>query len=296
MALVNANGVEMHVERMPARNGTGTVSGTFAGTAAPPTVVLLHGLVIDSLISYYFTLAPAFAGAGLDVIMYDLRGHGHSERPPSGYLLQDFVEDLDALLDRLEVAGPVHLVGNSYGGTVAFSYAARRPDRVASLSLVESEPPTGAWARKMADSLGSGVVELARESLYPELAEKYSTHVSRRVKSIARLLHSCTLSEEIPASRVMEEAEIRSVRCPVLAVYGSESELAPQEGWLKSLLPHCRTATIPDQEHSILTGATQQVSDLVMAWIRDHTAVPSASSARPAPTATPARSARAEHP
>ncbi|UQA91924.1 alpha/beta fold hydrolase [Streptomyces halobius] len=291
MAVVNANGVNLHVKRMPARNGNGTVSGTFAHAEAPPTVVLLHGMVIDSLASHYLTLAPAFAAAGFDVIMYDMRGHGHSERPPSGYLLQDFVEDLDALLDRLAVAGPVHLVGYSYGGTVAFSYAAHRPDRVASVSLLESEPATEAWARKTAESLHRGVVELARESLYPELAEKYSAHVSRRVKSFARLLHSCTLAEEMPTSRVLAEAEIRSVRCPVLAVYGSESELAPQEPWLTSLLPNCRTAKIPDQEHWILIGATQQVIDLVTAWIREHAAVPSA---RPAPSATPAPSAKAE--
>ncbi|ANP51939.1 pimeloyl-ACP methyl ester carboxylesterase [Streptomyces griseochromogenes] len=262
MAMISANGVELHVERMPARNSP--------GTAAPPTVVFVHGMLIDSLISYYFTLAAVFAAAGLDVIMYDQRGHGRSERPPSGYLLEDSLGDLDALLDGLEVTGPVHLVGYSYGGTVAFGYAALRPDRVASVSMIESEPATEAWSRKMAVNLERAAAGFAEAAGDEALAEEHGPFVTRRVKSASRLLHTTTLARDIPASRVLDEDEIRSVRCPVLAVYGSESELAAREPWLKSLLTDCRTVVVPNQEHWILLGATQVVSDLIMAWILNH--------------------------
>src|ERR1700730_207853 len=110
MVMVDHGDIRLHVQRLAPRDGR----------PATATVVLIHGLLTDSLASYYFTLAPAFAASGLDVVMYDQRGHGRSGRPESGYTLDTNVEDLDALLDRLEVTGPVHLVGNSYGGTVAF--------------------------------------------------------------------------------------------------------------------------------------------------------------------------------
>ncbi|MBH1937604.1 alpha/beta hydrolase [Streptomyces sp. AV19] len=270
MAMIDANGLAVHVERMPART---------TGTAPPPTVVLIHGMLIDSLVSYYFTLAPRFAAAGLDVVMYDLRGQGHSERPPDGYRLEDHLDDLEALLDRLDPPGPVHLVGNSYGGTIAFGHAARHPGRVASVSMIESEPATAAWSRKMADNLARGAEELARDGLFEELTGKYGRLVTRRVRSAARLLHSTTTALDVPASRVLDEDAIRAVGSPVLALYGAESELAAQEGWLRSLLPNCRTVVVPDQEHWVLVGATDLAGDLILEWIRAHTPVPAAGEA-----------------
>src|SRR4029079_11976444 len=103
MAMIDAGGIRLHVPR----------TGPGGGRAPTATVVLVHGLLTDSLASYYFTVAPAFAAAGLHVVMYDLRGHGRSARPAEGYTLDHNVDDLEALLDRLGVTGPVHLVGNS---------------------------------------------------------------------------------------------------------------------------------------------------------------------------------------
>ena len=119
MAIVDTGDIRLHVQRMGPREGRDPVA----------TVVLVHGLLTDSLASYYFTVAPAFAASGLDVVMYDLRGHGRSGRPAGGYTLDHNIDDLEALLGRLSITGPVHLVGNSYGGTIAFGYAARHPER-----------------------------------------------------------------------------------------------------------------------------------------------------------------------
>src|SRR5205085_7975479 len=104
MADVVARGVRFHVQR---------IAGQEPGPR--PIVVFLHGLVMDNLSSWYFTVAPAMAKVA-DVMLYDLRGHGRSERPVSGYRLDDHVADLAALLDALGETRPVHLVGNSFGG------------------------------------------------------------------------------------------------------------------------------------------------------------------------------------
>ena len=108
MADVVANGVRTNVQRL----------GSHAGDAQAHTVVFLHGLVMDNLSSWYFTVANRLARSE-DVILYDLRGHGRSERPPSGYRVADLVADLDALLDALEIDRSVALVGNSFGGLLA---------------------------------------------------------------------------------------------------------------------------------------------------------------------------------
>lgn len=268
MTMVDTGGIRLHVQRMAPRDGRPVTA----------TAVLLHGLLTDSLASYYFTVAPAFAAAGIDVIMYDQRGHGRSERPDSDYGLDAYVGDLDALLDRLEVAGPVHLVGNSYGGTVAFGYAVSRPERVASVSVIESEPATEAWAAKLGGILRRVVTELAANEAdsLAWIAANRSQHTARLAKGAARLVRTTTIASDIPASQVLTEAEIASVRCPVLALYGGDSDLAAQAPWLEELLPDCRTVVVPGHEHSVLVEAAGVVGGHILDLIG---AVPSEPSA-----------------
>ncbi|MFE7773664.1 alpha/beta fold hydrolase [Streptomyces sp. NPDC057445] len=260
MAIIDADGVRLHVQRLGPRDGR----------PATATAVLLHGLLTDSLASYYFTVAPAFAAAGLDVVMYDQRGHGRSERPAGGYSLDAFIGDLDALLDRLEIPGAVHLVGNSFGGTVSFGYAIRRPDRVASISVVESEPATAFWADKLAGLLGRVRHEMTANETgaLDWIATHRGGHTARLAKAAGRLVRETTIAEDLTACEVLSEDTIRSLRCPVLAVYGGDSDLAEQAPLLRALLPRCRTVLLPGHEHSVLVEAPDQVRDLVLDWIR----------------------------
>src|SRR5882757_1828215 len=126
------------------------------------TVVFLHGMGTDSLASFYLTMAPPVAAAGINVISYDLRGHGKTDRPMSGYTMADFVADLHDLLEQLAV-DQVHLIGNSFGGTLAFSYASAYPSNVRSIVCIESEPATESWADKMNQILGYTVEFLTKE-------------------------------------------------------------------------------------------------------------------------------------
>lgn len=256
MAMVDTGDIRLHVQRLTPRDGR----------PATATAVLIHGLLTDSLASYYFTVAPAFAASGIDVVMYDQRGHGRSGRPDTGYSLDRYVDDLDALLDRLAVTGPVHLVGNSYGGTVAFGYAVRRPERVAGISVIESEPATEAWAAKLGGILRRVSNQLAynEEAALAWITANRSHNTARLAKGAARLVRATTIAEDIPASTVLTEDQIRSVACPVLAVYGSESDLAEQADWLESLLPDCRTVVVPGHEHSVLVEASGVVGGHIL--------------------------------
>jgi pimeloyl-ACP methyl ester carboxylesterase len=237
------------------------------GPAGQGTVVLVHGIATDNLTSYYFTVAPLLAAAGHDVVMYDQRGHGRSERPATGYYLEDFTDDLAALLDSTDTAGPVHLVGNSFGGTVAFDYALRHPDRVASLLTVESEPPTAAWAAKMSGLLAGSASRLRDERTLPWIERTYGRHEARLVRWACPLLHGTTVAEDIAASRIPAEEHWRNLDLPVLAVYGSTSDLAGMAPWLESLLPDCRTLQVPGHGHSVLVGTPQTVGSLMLDWI-----------------------------
>lgn len=256
MAMVDAGGIRLHVQR----------TGPADGRVPHGTTVLVHGLLTDSLASYYFTIAPAFAAAGLDVVMYDLRGHGRSERPPRGYTLDHNIDDLEALLCRLAVTGPVHLVGNSYGGTIAFGFAARHPELTASLTLIESEPATAEWAAKLGRILDRVMDQLAYNE--PDAIAWITAHrdhnTARLAKGAARLARETTLGRDIQASRVLTEAAVRAVRCPVLGVYGGESDLADLVPPMRALLTDYRAAVLPGYEHSVLVEAPAAVAGHIL--------------------------------
>jgi long-chain acyl-CoA synthetase len=70
------------------------------------------------------------------VIAVDLRGHGLSDRPRSGYSMAHIQADLQGVLDTLGVTEPVVLVGHSFGGAIAAEFAAHHPHRVSHLVLI----------------------------------------------------------------------------------------------------------------------------------------------------------------
>ena len=70
------------------------------------------------------------------VIALDLRGHGLSDKPGTGYDMPRMLADIGSALDTLHVTDPVVLVGHSFGGALATEFALAHPERVAHLILM----------------------------------------------------------------------------------------------------------------------------------------------------------------
>ena len=265
MAEVIAGGIRFHVQRLPAHRPTGSVDHR----RHPPTVVFVHGLGIDNMSSFYYTLANPAARAGADVILYDLRGHGDTERPPTGYSLEESVSDLTALLDQLGVTEPVHLVGNSYGGMVALAMAMAHPARVASLLLIEAlvEFPaiTQGWTDETARVLVAQGLKL-RMSMSQWRAE-YGRKIRRFHTAIDALVYETTLVADLRTLRPFRDADIRSIVCPVLAVYGDKSDVIDQGYRLENLLPNCTLTVVPNSSHFLVVEASDVLRDLLLRWL-----------------------------
>ncbi|MCX7838840.1 MAG: alpha/beta fold hydrolase [Anaerolineae bacterium] len=72
------------------------------------------------------------------VVAPDLRGHGLSDCPPNGYAIDDLVRDIERVVDALHFPPTFVLLGHSFGGALATTYAMRHPDRVERLVLVST--------------------------------------------------------------------------------------------------------------------------------------------------------------
>ncbi|MGK5440402.1 alpha/beta fold hydrolase [Micromonospora sp. URMC 105] len=268
MADVVARGVRFHVQRLAPAGRVG---------ASTPVVVCLHGLVMDNLSSFYYTLAGPLAAAGADVVLYDLRGHGRSARPPSGYTLDESVADLVALLDALGLRQPVYLVGNSYGGAVALRAAAVRPDRVAGLVAIEAHAigdGAGEWIERMSNTLTVTALGLAYDDMPGQLRLLGNRKLARSARLADALLNGTTLIDDIAATPPMAGADLSRIARPVLAIYGALSDLAEAGRQLAREVPHCTLCVVPGQAHTVLREATALVRGLVLEWLAPRAGLP----------------------
>jgi len=251
---VVVRGVRHHVQRLGA-----VVSGQRA-------VVFVHGLVMDNLSSFYFTLANPLA-AHHAVMLYDLRGHGMSERPAIGYDVASLVDDLGALLDAQQL-GLVTLVGNSFGGLVALATALARPRQVERLVLIDAHDGTAGWADKMAATLSlTGADRDA--TIATSFAAWLGRHSERKRTKLQRtaeaLIEGTSLIADLRASPPLRDAELATITCPVLALYGERSDVRDRGEALARLLPRCTLELLPGCSHSVLWEATNAVRDRIVA-------------------------------
>ena len=285
MADVVARGVRFNVMRM----GQGE-----------PAVVFVHGLLIDNLASFYMSVAPALARHA-SVILYDLRGHGKSEQPPGGYGTDDMAADLAGILDALELTDRrVVAVGHSFGGSIALRFAARFPERVRGLALLEALPDAAGFGKQVAATIGlegderdrklaelfgrwlarhnaRGQADLAAldpAELDPDgrlTLAKVIRFKRRRASPMAetarRLRDETSLLRDLVATRDVDDLALSRVTCPALALYGEHSDLRADGERLAARLPRCRLEIVPGCAHGILFQATDRVRDSLLAWM-----------------------------
>jgi len=123
---VKINGAKLHVE------DTG---------GAGPAIVFSHGLLFSATMWRF--QVEAFRGRHR-CIAYDHRGQGKSEVTPSGYDMDTLAEDAAGLIGQLGAA-PAHFVGFSMGGFVGMRVAARRPELLRSLVLMDTASDAEPW-------------------------------------------------------------------------------------------------------------------------------------------------------
>src|SRR6267142_471748 len=244
-----------------------------AARKASEELVLLHGLAAN-LGCWYLQVAPALTSSHYSVTLFDLRGHGLSSMPRSGYSPDILAKDLQGLLDNLGIES-AHLVGHSFGGCVGLHFLCQHPDRVRSLTLVDVRLRTlqprlnlrawASWPRYRAALACVGVHpdedsfdldfrlfdQLAALALKnPEAMNRLqrllpSPFAGRAGKAAARrwldLLDTTTARSELQSGERLSQGQLSLLKTETLLVYGEFSQALPTGVALSAEWPHAHS-------------------------------------------------------
>jgi pimeloyl-ACP methyl ester carboxylesterase len=239
-------------------------------TGHGPDVMLLHGVSGNLAIWPLSGLARALAG-DFRVTAYDLRGHGYSDTPPSGYTSADMAGDLFAIQDALGL-GPAYVLGHSFGGVIALHAAVLRPGAVAGLVLSDPyfpglrnlENEVGGWSgwreyQERAARAGLEVTEqdwfdvglLFRQTaqLPPQREALFLRELGPAARDRLVRLAGTSCGDDVKAVAGLTEDRIRSVRHRTLALYGEDSPFLATCRYLAGNLPDCKVVLVPGAKH-----------------------------------------------
>lgn len=249
------------------------------GPADAPVLILLHG---------FGSSAHTFEGwqeALADrhrTIAIDLPGSGLSSPDPTGrYDDARVIEVITALMDQKGVARAT-LVGNSIGGRIAWTMAARRPDRVERLVLIApdgfasgrfgyGQAPEVPWSAKLMRHV------LPRAFLKLNLAPAYGDKAALSEATVDRyweLMRAPGVREAMlarMAQTVLEPPEpiLATITCPVLVLWGALDRAIPAShaaDWQR-MLPHAQVVILPGLGHVPQEEAPERSLEPVRAFL-----------------------------
>jgi 3-oxoadipate enol-lactonase len=203
------------------------------GSGSP--LVLVHGLGGTGA-AIWKNHAEEFS-RDFTVVVPDLRGAGLSARPPGPYSLQDFVDDLHSLVDRLGLA-PASVAGHSFGGSIVLEYAAQHTDEVLAVVAVggptELPEQSREAMRARAETVErEGMVAVAETVATNGTAPAFRDARPAEFRAYVDLLARADPSGYAATCRVVADLDIgehlERITAPVLLVAGDRDAVAPPE-------------------------------------------------------------------
>ncbi|MFB7124409.1 MULTISPECIES: alpha/beta fold hydrolase [unclassified Kitasatospora] len=245
------------------------ISHDVAGSG--PAVVLLHSSVCDRRM--WDAQWQPLVDAGHRVVRCDFRGFGDTPLADAPY---SDAGDVLALLDHLGI-GTAALVGASYGGRIALTAAALRPEAVTRLALLGAGMPghqpsdtLRAFGGREDELIEAGrideAVELNVESwLGPEADERTRAHVRRMQRHAFDVQMTATVGSD------REDVDLGRITAPTLAVSGAHDfpDFRDIAAALPALLPDARHQELPWAGHLPSLERPAETTALLLAFLHE---------------------------
>jgi pimeloyl-ACP methyl ester carboxylesterase len=246
------------------------------GDDANPSIILIHGISnrSDDWVSVIPRLLRRFK-----VLAMDLRGHGQSSQPVSGYHHADYVSDLQAVIMAYRLARP-SIIGHSLGGIVALKWAVAHPATAAAL-VVEDSPLSVRPGTEATFATWLSLNRLPFEALLAAYATEHPQlppeQVRRRAEAMAGTAPT-VFHEELAAARAGVHtdhiAPLAVIRSPVLLIHGDPETggmvTAAQARYFAATVPRSETVRLAGGSHHLHRDRREAFVSAVVPFLIEH--------------------------
>jgi 3-oxoadipate enol-lactonase len=243
-----------------------------------PLLVFLHG--IGGNRGNWRDQLPVFA-TEFTAAAWDARGYGGSDDYDGPLDFGEFSRDLLRVIDHFGVAR-VHLCGLSMGGRIAMDFHDRHPERVASLTLCDTQPGLANMAaekrrefirlRQEPLRAGKTPAEMAPEVAGSLIGPRAVPGAFERLVESMGALHKESYLKTIEASFLYERTPaLEGIRVPTHIVVGADDRLAPPDiaRAMAARIAGSRLTVIPDAGHLANIEQPQRFDAAVLGFLRE---------------------------
>jgi pimeloyl-ACP methyl ester carboxylesterase len=240
-------------------------------------IVLVHGFGGDK---DNFTRSARFLTGSWRVLIPDLPGFGEASRESgAGYTIADQVEHLRLFLQAIGEA-PVHLGGNSMGGFIAAEFAARYPDKVASLWLLDAAGTAAAFENEvfrhyhrcgdMPLLLRSpkDIKRMLQACTFRPLLVPYSVKLHLGKRGAADYALHADILRQVHLSPLLEH-QFSTIAAPALIVWGEQDAVLNPAGAaaLHGIFPASEVVMMPGVGHLPMLESPRRCSERYIAFL-----------------------------
>ncbi len=240
-------------------------------TGSGPPLYMVHG--IGSRKTMWQPFVDALSSE-FTCVVYDLRGHGDSPIPAVPYVLDQLVEDLEALRVKLGHEA-LHVIGHSLGGMIGPAYAVAHPERTLSVGLLstaagrteDDSARVKAVVAKMRDEGIDNVLTTLVGRWYTEpFAEANPAIIDHRIEQVLTTPPEVFLSVFDVYAETEMAPWLHQVAAPCLVLTGeNDPGCNPRlNTFIDEQLPNSELVILPELRHSIIVEAP----DAVLAFLR----------------------------
>lgn len=241
MQFIDIGGVTLHYAHNPGEPGA-------------PHLVFINSLGTDFRI--WHDVIDNLGGA-VPTLVYDKRGHGLSDIGRTPYSIEDHIDDLSGLLDRLGIGRAV-ICGLSVGGLIALGLTARRPDIVKGLVLCDTAHRIGtteSWNTRIATVETSDIASIAEGILKVWFTPAFHAARRQEVDGCRNMLVRQPVGGYVATCVALREADYtaaaKAIAVPTLCVVGDQDGSTPPAlvRSMADLIPGARFEVIENAGH-----------------------------------------------
>lgn len=262
MATTKVNGIELYYEV----HGEG------------PPLLLIMGLGANA--TAWWKQVPTLSER-YQVIAFDNRGAGRSEKPMGAYSIGQMADDAAALLDALDVSTS-HVFGMSLGGMIAQEYVLRHPQRVRALILGGTTPGGPKAQSPKPEVIGyfatvaslpiAQAIERGMALLYSDefLAANREWLLKRAIENAPLMAPAHGLRGQVMAAISHNTFDrLGSIAAPTMVLSGTADKIVPHpnSALIAASVPGARFVEYAGAGHGFLVECADEVNEAVLGFL-----------------------------